>query len=97
MLGYVYWHDATHTTYEVAFNAATLGGCIFGMILFGFLADHFACRKLYGSAVMVLIVGIFGVVTSSVVFTPIRNNLEDDFANVDWETRGSMNIIALLL
>jgi MFS family permease len=97
MLGYVYWHSATHTGYEVAFNVATLGGCIFGMILFGFLADHFGRRKLYGIALMVLIVGTFGVVTSSVGFTPIRHNLEGDYAVVDWETRGSMNIIALLL
>jgi hypothetical protein len=39
MLGYVYWHDATHTGYEMGFNVATLGGTIFGMLLFGFLVS----------------------------------------------------------
>lgn len=97
MLGYVYWHSATHTGYEIAFNAATLGGCILGMILFGFLADHFGRRKLYGIALLVLIVGTFGVVTSSVGFTPIRHDFEGDYEIVDWKTRGSMDIVDWLL
>lgn len=95
MLGFVYWHDATKSTRETAFNNVTIAGCIVGMVFFGVCADIFGRRKMYGVEIITVMIGTTGVVISSAGYVPLeRANHKDP---VDFRSFGSMNIEPWLL
>lgn len=64
-LGYVYWPGVTDSKPELKINGATLGGSVIGMLLFGYLADRYGRRKLYGIELIIVIFGTIGVVQAS--------------------------------
>jgi PHS family inorganic phosphate transporter-like MFS transporter len=97
MLGYIYWHNATKSSHETAFIAATTAGCIVGMILFGICCDKFGRRKMYGYDTILLMIGSVGVVMSSTGYTPRGQADLGDPGAIDYGSFGSMNIHAWLL
>jgi len=95
MLGYVYWYDETTSEHVNAVNLATLAGCIFGMLLFGWLGDNYGRRKVYGHELLLLIVGTIGVIMSSPGYTlPLRSSTDEE--SIDWSSYGSMDVISWL-
>lgn len=97
MLGFVYWHDATKSSRETAFNNVTLAGSIVGMVFFGAFADIFGRRKMYGIEVITLMVGTMGVVMSSAGYIPLERTNRHDSTSIDFTSFGSMNIERWLL
>ena len=97
MLAFVYWHDATKSSHETAFNNATIAGCIVGMVFFGLLADSFGRRKMYGFQVIVLMVGTVGVVMSSTGYISLDQSNGKNQGSIDYGSFGSMNIFSWLL
>lgn len=65
MISYVYWKDDFTSMRLSYINVATLAGTMLGMALFGFLADKFGRKKMYGAELVLLITATFGVVMSS--------------------------------
>lgn len=65
MLGYVYWDGKTPQSYQVSLSISALAGSIVGQLLFGFLADVYGRRRMYGRELMVTVGALFGVVMSS--------------------------------
>lgn len=65
MISYVYWKDDVSSFRLSHINIATLAGTILGMVLFGFLADKYGRKKLYGAELVLLITATLGVVMSS--------------------------------
>lgn len=65
MISYVYWRDETSSLKLTCINIATLAGTLFGMVLFGFLADKYGRKKMYGAELVLLIMATLGVVMSS--------------------------------
>ena len=96
-LGYVYWHDATESSHETAFNNATIAGCMVGMGLFGVLADIFGRRKVYGFEIVVLMIGTMGVVMSSTGYLLLDQVDGRNIESLDYGSFGSMNIQTWLL
>ena len=97
MLGFVYWHDATKFSHEMAFNNATTAGCMVGMIAFGIFADIFGRRKIYGWEVVVLMAGTIGVVMSSTGYVPLDQSDGANPGAIDYASFGSMNIQSWLV
>jgi PHS family inorganic phosphate transporter-like MFS transporter len=64
-LAFVYWRHDMGGDRETAINAITLTGSLLGQLIFGFLADRFGRRKLYGLELIVVIFGTLGLVQSS--------------------------------
>ncbi|KAJ5090867.1 hypothetical protein N7532_009551 [Penicillium argentinense] len=65
MVSYVYWKDEVSSIRLTCINIATLAGTLFGMVLFGFLADKIGRKKMYGVELVLLITATIGVVMSS--------------------------------
>lgn len=65
MISYVYWRDETSSLRLTGINIATLAGTLFGMVIFGFLADKNGRKKMYGVELVLLITSTLGVVMSS--------------------------------
>ncbi|KAF7713253.1 Uncharacterized protein PECH_003131 [Penicillium ucsense] len=65
MISYVYWRDELSSTRQTSINIATLGGTLFGMVLFGYLADKNGRKKMYGVELVLLITSTLGVVMAS--------------------------------
>ncbi|KAJ5175083.1 uncharacterized protein N7482_000960 [Penicillium canariense] len=65
MISYVYWRDETSSLRLTCINIATLAGTLFGMVVFGFLADKNGRKKMYGVELVLLITATLGVVMSS--------------------------------
>ncbi|KAJ6106671.1 hypothetical protein N7512_010188 [Penicillium capsulatum] len=65
MISYVYWKDEVSSLRLTCINIATLAGTLFGMVLFGFLADKYGRKKMYGAELLLLITATLGVVMSS--------------------------------
>ncbi|KAG0648410.1 Inorganic phosphate transporter [Hyphodiscus hymeniophilus] len=59
-LAFVYWTNDTNSDHETDINAVTLSGSLLGQLIFGFLADRFGRRKLYGLELIVVIFGTLG-------------------------------------
>jgi len=72
MIAYVYWHDEVSTYKQTTINIATLAGTMFGQVMFGFLADRFGRKKMYGVELVVLIGSTLGVVMCS---TGVHNSM----------------------
>ncbi|KAF2098772.1 MFS general substrate transporter [Rhizodiscina lignyota] len=64
-LSFVYWRDDTSIGHETWINVVTLLGSFVGQILFGFLADRFGRRRLYGLELIIVIFSTIGVAQSS--------------------------------
>lgn len=65
MIAYVYWRDDLSTHRNAQINMATLGGTMAGQLAFGFLADKYGRKKMYGVELILLIAATLGVVMSS--------------------------------
>ncbi|KAF2088728.1 MFS general substrate transporter, partial [Saccharata proteae CBS 121410] len=64
-LAFVYWKDDRHLDHELKINIITLVGSVLGQLIFGFLADRFGRRKLYGLELIVVIFGTLGLTQAS--------------------------------
>jgi len=70
-LAYVYWSDEqlrTNDNHETSINAITLAGSLLGQLIFGYLADQYGRRKLYGLELIVVIFGTLGLAQCSAGF-----------------------------
>lgn len=65
MIAYVYWRDDLSNRRNVHINLATLSGTMLGQVIFGFLADKYGRKKMYGFELIILITATLGVVMSS--------------------------------
>jgi MFS family permease len=65
MISYVYWKDEVSSIHLTCINIATLAGTLLGMVMFGFLADKYGRKKMYGAELVLLITSTLGVVMSS--------------------------------
>lgn len=68
ILGIIYYGDnggLTPHSYDTALSVVTLGGSIIGQIGFGFAADIWGRRKMYGTELVITIAATLGVVMSS--------------------------------
>ncbi|CAI7575882.1 unnamed protein product [Penicillium pancosmium] len=60
MLGVVYWQDAKHspgklpTNSDTALKVSTSGGTVIGQLLFGYLADRYGRKRMYGIELMII-------------------------------------------
>jgi len=90
MLDYVYWNSSTGGHYETTINCTTLAGVLCGMLSFGYLADKFGRRTLYGIVLIVLIGGTLGLVMSSPGYISVDKTTGDTKSS-------SMDMLALLL
>jgi PHS family inorganic phosphate transporter-like MFS transporter len=64
-LAYVYWPDHRNGDRSLGINIATLIGSCFGMVLFGYLADCFGRKRLYGVELVVVIAATLGLTQAS--------------------------------
>jgi PHS family inorganic phosphate transporter-like MFS transporter len=64
-LGFVYWPSDNNVNYELLINIVTLAGSTIGALVFGYFADKFGRRKLYGLELIIAIVGTLGVAQAS--------------------------------
>lgn len=53
------------TSYRLGMNIATLFGSMIGQVLFGFLADRYGRRKMYGTELIVTMGASLGFATAS--------------------------------
>ena len=65
MLSIIYWEGNFPTRYALGVNIATLVGSMIGQVVFGFLADRYGRRKVYGMELLVTIAASFGFATAS--------------------------------
>ena len=65
MLSIIYWKGNFPTRYALGVNIATLVGSMIGQVVFGFLADRYGRRKVYGMELLVTIAASFGFATAS--------------------------------
>ena len=64
-LAYIYWPDRRNGDRSLGINIATLVGTCTGMILFGYLADCFGRKRLYGVELVVVIAATLGLTQAS--------------------------------
>lgn len=64
-LAFIYWPNQTDGTPERNINIATLAGSLLGQLLFGFLADKFGRRRLYGLELVIVIFSTLGMAQAS--------------------------------
>ena len=64
-LAFVYWPNVKTSSFETTINIVTLLGSMLGQLTFGYLADRYGRRKLYGLELIVVIVATIGVAQAS--------------------------------
>lgn len=84
-LAFIYWPSEINSYNETTINAVTLAGSLVGQLVFGYLADRYGRRKLYGLELIIVIVGTLGVAQGS---TGYSGGSSDD---------GSMSILGWIL
>lgn len=95
-LAYTYWNKEHEGTYDLSLNLATLGGCVFGQLLFGWLSDREGRRKVYGWELLVLMAGTTGVMMSSPGYSLSQaSGVKPE--DISWTNYGSMNVLAWLI
>lgn len=67
MLGIIYYGGEMPRKYETALSVVTLGGSIIGQVAFGFAADIWGRRKMYG---LELIITIAATLVSDFAYFP---------------------------
>ena len=72
MLSTIYWQDEIPHSYQLGMNTATLLGSMIGQIVFGFLADRYGRRKMYGLELIVTMTASLGLATAS---TGLNNSM----------------------
>lgn len=92
MLVYIYWAPADgHPTnslndmvthYETVINVLTLLGSFVGQLLFGFLADKFGRKRLYGLELIVVLFGTIGIVQCSAGYVNGNDSSMSIFASI---------------
>lgn len=65
MISYVYWPDDTSSHRVAQINIATLAGTLLGQVIFGFCADKYGRKRMYGAELILLIAATLGVAMSS--------------------------------
>lgn len=65
MLGIIYYGGQIPHSYDTALSVVTLGGSLIGQVGFGFAADIWGRRKMYGLELIITIGSTLGVVMSS--------------------------------
>lgn len=64
-LAYLYWPKQTDGSRSLGINIATLVGTCTGMVLFGYLADNFGRKRLYGVELVIVICATLGLTQAS--------------------------------
>jgi hypothetical protein len=64
-LAYLYWPDENDGSRSLGINIATLVGTCTGMVLFGYLADNFGRKRLYGVELVIVICATLGLTQAS--------------------------------
>jgi PHS family inorganic phosphate transporter-like MFS transporter len=80
MLGIIYYADnggVMPHNYDIALSVVTLGGSIIGQLGFGFAADIWGRRKMYGTELVITIAATLGIVMSS-------NGTEGSMSVIAW-------------
>lgn len=65
MISYVYFQNDTSSRRGTYINIATLGGTLLGQVVFGFCADKYGRRRMYGAELILLIAATLGVTMCS--------------------------------
>ncbi|CAK1362727.1 unnamed protein product [Cercospora beticola] len=76
-LAYVYW-DGTKHDKALAFNLTTLSASAVGQFVFGYFADKYGRRSLYGIELIIVIISTVGLLQCS-------NGFTDDNGNHTWD------------
>jgi PHS family inorganic phosphate transporter-like MFS transporter len=71
-VGYIYWPNVTDGSPELTINCVTLAGSVIGQLSFGWAADKWGRRKLYGLELVLVIFGTLGMAQAS---SGIENNM----------------------
>ena len=74
MLGIIYWHGDMPKHEEMAINLALLVGALLGQVIFGILADRYGRKRLYGIALIIIMV--------ATVFLALSARGEDDSIHI---------------
>lgn len=65
MIDIIYYDGKMPHNYEIAVGVVTLGGSIIGQVGFGFAADVWGRRKMYGQELIITIGATLGVLMAS--------------------------------
>lgn len=70
MMGIAFWQDSVHkgaipTNSDTAIKVATSGGTVIGQLGFGYLADVFGRKKMYGLELIIIIFATLAQALSS--------------------------------
>lgn len=64
-MSYVYPESTVVSNSSLILNVTTLGGTMLGMLVFGFLADRYGRKSIYGLELTLVVVATIGMTTAS--------------------------------